>query len=212
MPLRKALLTACLALPLAGFAGAAQANSAHAERIIRVPAGSVVLVLPAATPMSAADTAVLPAFPADFPVLHMMAEQQAMMRTMMRQMQVLDGLTLSMPGPAQVIRSVLDGMPQQRLAPGTSMVTSVVSDGHGVCRQTITYRATANGAQPQVHVVRTGNDCGALHVTGPIGVTQTLPGVPSAHSPTIPAAAPNRPQLWTVGYPPRPMTAGAPRS
>ena len=73
MPLRKALLGACLALPLAGLAGAAHANASHHERIIRVPAGSVVLVLPGAAPRVIADPTVVPAFPAPFPIAQFMA-------------------------------------------------------------------------------------------------------------------------------------------
>lgn len=211
MQLHKALLAACLTLPLTGFAGAAQAHSTTTERTIRVPAGAVVLVLPGAAPLIA-DTVGRPAFPVAFPMLHMMAAQDAMMRSMLRQVRALNRLTMAMPDPAQMIRSVMDGMPQARLVPGTSVVTTAVSNGHGVCRQTITYRTTANGPQPQAHVVQSGNACGALTATGPIGVTQTVPGIPTARPDTVPAAAPHHPHLWTVGYPAHPIVAGEPRT
>jgi hypothetical protein len=212
MPLRKALLGTCLALPLAGFAGMAHANSARAERIIRVPAGSVVLVLPGAAPNLALDSAVLPAFPADFPMLRMMAAQDAMMRQMMQQVRQLDRMTMAMPDPAQTINAAMAGMPRLRVAPGTSVVTTMVSNGRGVCRETITYRITPNGMQPQAHVVQSGNDCGALTATGPIGATQTLPSVPTPRRYTAPIAVPHHPRLWTVGDPPHPMVAGVPRT
>ena len=217
MPLRKALLAACLALPVAGLSGAAHAHSRQAERVIHVPPGSVVLILPAAAARTVTEAVPTPSFPAGFPVLHMIAEQNAMMQRMMaQQMRVMDQLTMSMPNPAQIIHAALGQLSQHRLAPGTSVVTTTVSDGHGVCRETVTYRMTPNGAQPQVHVMRTGNDCGALTTTGPVDTTQTMPAAP-AQPRTTPAiaphgSAPNHPPVWTVSYPAHQVRAGTPRT
>lgn len=228
MSFRKALLAAGLALPVAGIAAAgAHAASARVERTIRVPAGSIVLVLPGAAanavagaaPMTRAQMTRAPVtrapmatVPADFPVLRMMARQDAMARRMMHQMHVLDQLTMALPDPAQMLRSVMDqvGHPM-RLAPGSGVVTTVVSGGRGVCRQTVTYRATANGARPQVHVVQTGDACGALAAHRPIGVTQTVPQSPAARPDTVPAPSPHHPRLWSVSDPAQ-VTAGMPRT
>ncbi len=219
MPLRKSLLAACLALPVAGLLGAVHANARQAERIIRVPPGSVVLVLPGSTARTVTETAPVPAFATGFPVLHMIAEQNAIMQRMMaHQMQVMDQLTMSMPNPAQIIHAAMGQLSQHRFAPGTSVVTTMVSNGHGVCRETVTYRMTPHGARPQVHVVRTGNDCGALTTTGPVGVTQTLPAVPTqparppAAAPHQPGPAAHQPPVWTVSYPAHPVRPGAPRT
>lgn len=213
MPLRKALLGACLALPLAGLAGAAHAHASHHERIIRVPAGSVVLVLPGTAPQVIADPTVVPAFPAPFPIAQFMAEQNAMMQNMLQQVRALDAWSTALPNPDQIIRTAMQGMPSIHAAPGTSVVTTMVSDGDNVCRETITYRMTPHGARPQVHVTRTGDDCGALMRQGPVGVTQTLPAQPARHPETVPAAAPeHRPQLWTVSDPAQPIPADVPRT
>lgn len=196
---RKALLAACLALPVAGFAGAAHARTAQAERSIEVPAGTVLVVLPNAIPVAAPQLAAVPTIPTAFPVMHLLAEQQAMMQSMMQQMHVLDQLTMAMPNPTQLMRTAFGGMPATQVPPGSSIVTTVVSNGHGVCRQTITYRSTGHGARPQVHVVRSGDQCGALHMTGPIGITQRLPA-PAAPHPQ-PTVGGHQPHLWTVSYP-----------
>jgi len=217
MPLRKALFGACLALPLAGLAGSAHARSPQPEQVIRVPAGAVVLVLPGVADPQPVVQAMpqpmaMPAFPPDFPMLHMMAMQDAMMQQMLQQVRALDRWSMSLPGPEQIIRSATAGMPQQRIEPGTSVVTTMVSNGNGVCRETVTYRASPDGARPQVHVVRTGDQCGALHFGGSVGVGQTLPAEQAPQPNTAPAAAPHHPQLWTVSDPARPIQARAPRT
>lgn len=213
MPLRNALLGACLALPLAGFAGLAQAQSPQPERVIRVPAGAVVLVLPGAAPQAMAQEAPMPQFAPPPPMLRLMAQQDAMMQQMLRQVRTMDAWSMALPDPEQIIRAAAQGMPTMHVAPGTSVVTTMVSDGHGVCRQTVTYRMTPDGAQPQVHVTRTGDHCDALLPHGPVGVTQTVPAAPSQRPNTMPAAAPrHHPQLWTVGDPPQPIPAGVPRT
>lgn len=213
MPLRNALLGACLALPLAGFAGLAHAQSTQPERVIRVPAGSVVLVLPGTAPQVVAQAAPMPAFAPPFPMLQLMAQQDAMMQQMLRQVRAMDQWGMPLPDPEQIMRAAAQGMPPMHVAPGTSVMTTMVSDGHGVCRETVTYRMTADGAQPQVHVTRTGDHCGALLPHGPVGVMQTVPAAPSSRPNTVPAAAPqDHPQLWTVGDPPHPIPAGVPRT
>jgi len=204
MRLRKLLFGGCLALPLAGFVASAHARAPQPERAIRVPAGSVVLVLPGAAYTLAPVAAPVP-FGVDFPAMRMIAAQNAMMQ----QMRVLDQLMLPLPDPSQTIRSVLDGMP--RLAPGSSVVTTMVSDGHGVCRQTITY-SSAGREKPVVHVAQSGNACGALHVQGPVWVQQTAPAAPALPGNRVPAQKPGGPRLWTAGDPPHPIASGVPRT
>lgn len=197
---RGALLGACLALPLmAGAAGAAQPDGG---RYIYLPPGAMVVVLPGP------GVSVMPhqtlAAPADFPVAHMIAEQQSMIRSMMADMDSM--MAMPMPDPQQMIRSVMQGMPQ--VAPGSGIVMTSMSSGNGTCSRTITYGYPAAGGQPQVKVTQTGDACGALPSPGgPIGVTQTVP----EPQPVAPApVAPHRDRLWTIGYPPHPVTAGTP--
>ena len=122
---RGALLGACLALPLmAGAAGAAQPDGG---RYIYLPPGAMVIVLPGP------GVSVMPhqtlAAPADFPVAHMIAEQQSMIRSMMADMDSM--MAMPMPDPQQMIRSVMQGMPQ--VAPGSGIVMTSMSSGNGTC-------------------------------------------------------------------------------
>ena len=160
-----------------------------------VPAGATVMVLPAE-----------PAVPVEFPVVHMLAQQEAMMRRLSAEMDSL--LATAMPDPEQMIRSVTQGIPQA--PPGFGVVVTSISTGSGGCSRTITYGYPGNGGQPTVHVSSSGNACGALEPSGPIGVMQAAP----APQPVIPApVAPRRERLWTVGYPPHRITpAVSPRS
>lgn len=213
MPLRKALLGACLALPLAGLAGAAHAKPMQPERVIRVPAGSVVLVLPAAAPQVVAGPATMPGFPAPIPMAQFIAQQNVMMQQMLQQVRALNAWSMSLPNPDQIIRAAMRGVPPMHVAPGTSVMTTMVSDEPQMCSETVTYRMTPHGTRPQVHVTRTGDDCGALMQHGPVGVTQTVPAHPAPQPNMVPAAAPQyRPPLWTVGDPPHPVSAGIPRT
>ena len=108
--------------------------------------------------------------------------------------------------PRQMIRSVMQGMPQA--APGSGMVMTSISSGNGdrAARRSPT-AIPANGGRPQVKVSRTGNACGALMSSGPVGVTQKAP----APRQTMPApVAPRHGRLWTIGYPPHPVASGTP--
>jgi hypothetical protein len=195
-----ALFGACLALPLIMGAGAAGAAQPDGGRYVYVPPGAMVvfLPLPGATvlPRQALTT------PGDFPVTRIIAEQESMMRHMMADM---DSLMASLPDPQEMIRSVMSGMPQA--VPGSGVVMTSLSSENGTCSETITYGYLANGGQPRVHVSRTGNACGALMSTGPVGVTQTAP--PLRQTLPGPVARPHE-RLWTVGYPPHPITTGTP--
>lgn len=213
MSLRKGLLGACLALPLAGFAGAAHAKADPPGQVIRVPAGApageVVLILPGAAPQFAARPAAMPGFAAPAPMIRFIAEQNAMLRQMIRQVRALRMWSLPLPGPTHLLRAALHGMAPLAGAPGAGVMTTMVSDGPHTCRETIAYRLTAPGAQPQVHVTRTGDDCAALMPGQPLGVRQALPAAPAPRSltPATVIAQANRAPLWTVSDPPHPAAA-----
>lgn len=180
---RSALLATSLLL-----AAPAIAAPPEGGRYVYVPPGATVILLPAATP----------SVPVDFPVARMIVQQQAMMQRMMADMDAL--IATPMPDPEQMIRSVMDGMPQT--VPGSGVVLTQISSGTGTCSETIVYGPQGADGQPQVKVTRTGNACGPITSNEPIGVTQTTP-VPQ----TVPPATVTSPQdrLWHVTYPARPV-------
>jgi hypothetical protein len=180
---RSALLAASLFV-----AAPAMAAPPSGGQYIWVPAGDAVVVVPKA-----------PARQIDFPVVDMFARQEAMMQRMMADMDTM--MAMPMPNPAQMIQSVMQGMPQ--VAPGSSVVMTSISTGNGTCSQTITYAYPVNGGQPVVKVASTGNACGVIHSTGPIQATQPMP-VPR------PVAPRQHERLWTIGYPPHPIATGTP--
>ena len=181
---RSALLAASLML-------AAPAIAAQPEggRYVYVPAGATIVLLPAASPT----------VPVDLPVARLVAQQQAMMQRMMADMDAL--MATPMPDPEQMIRSVMDGMPQA--LPGSGVVLTQVSSVAGVCSETIVYGLQGANGQPQVKVTRTGNACGPIAPNGPIGVAQTTPAPE-----TVPPATGTSPQdrLWRISDPARPLT------
>ena len=180
---RSALLAASLLV--AAPAVAAQPDGGH---YVWVPPGASVVVVPAG-----------PATPIDFPVARMIAQQDAMLNRMMADM---DSLVATMPDPQQMIRSVMQGMPQ--VTPGAGVVVTSITTGRGTCSQTITY-GPGNGVQPMVRVSSTGDACGSIRSSGPIEVMQPAPQ-PVVSRPAIP----RHERLWTVGYPPHPVTPGFP--
>ncbi len=213
MTARNALLGACLALPLAAYGGSAIAGPPSGPQTITVPPGAVVLILPGTAGMTppAISAARLPA---GDPLLRMVAEQNAMMRNMMAQMNAAFAQPtwpFTQPWPVQMDRTIqaaFGGLPTN--VPGAGMVVTSFSGGLGVCSERMTYVYPANGTNPQVTVTRSGNACGALGVTGPRNVMQATPAQP----PEAPTAAPSHgPRLWTVSDPPQQITpSGTPHS
>jgi hypothetical protein len=183
---RSALLAASLLV--AAPAVAAPPDGGH---YVWVPAGAAVVLVPTG-----------PVTPVDSPVARMIAQQQAVMDRMFADMDSL--LATAMPDPARMIRSAMQGAPQAM--PGAGIVVTSISTGSGTCSRTIIYGYPGDGGEPTVKVSSTGNACGALGAAGPIGV-QVAPVPP----PVIPApVAPRQNRLWTIGYPPHPVTAGTP--
>jgi hypothetical protein len=198
---RGAVFGACLALPLmlqTGTAGAAQPDGGH---YVYVPPGAMVVLLPG--PGAVAMPNQGDAVTVDFPAARLIAQQETMMRRMMADMDAM--MAMPMPDPRQIIRSVMQGMPQ--VGPGSGVVITSVSSGNGTCSQTITYGAPGNDGQPVVKVTQSGNACGAIAPSGPIGMTQSVP-TPQTVVPV--PAVPNHDRLWTIGYPPHPIATGTP--
>ena len=183
---RGALLAAGLLLG----APAAIAASPEGGHYVWVPDGAALVVVPAQT--AAPELA-------DFPGARMIAQQQAMMRRMFADMDQL--MATALPDPEQMIRSVMQGMPQG-LAGSSVVVTSITTPG-GTCSQTITYGFPNQGGQPVVNV--SGDGCGTIQSSGPLTVTQPMPGPQP-----VTLAAPRHERLWTVGYPPHRIVAGTP--
>jgi hypothetical protein len=193
---RTALLGACLTLPIAAYAGRALAAQPEGGHYVYVPAGATVLVLPGPGVAASAE-----AVPADFPVARMIAQQDAMMQRMFADMDSL--MATPFRDPEQMIRSVMNGVPQA--IAGSGVVMTSISGGNGVCGETITYDYPAGGGQPQVKVTRIGHGCGAITSSGPVGVTDSVP----AQQHIVPQpVSPGHERLWTIGYPPHPVTVG----
>lgn len=200
MKLRTALLGASLAIPAAVFASTAFAEPPDGSRTIVVPPGATVLILPGpgAVPPSPEMTATAAPAGQD-PFLQLVAEQDAMMRTMMADMNT----AFAQPAwPAQLdsmIQAALrGGMPG---GTGAGMVFTSMSAGPGSCSERVTYAYPARGGKPQVTVSRSGNACGALAPNAPLGVAQPVPA-PAPRMPEASPAEPRRaPHLWSVSYP-----------
>ncbi len=171
---------------------AAMAASPDGGHYVWVPDGSAVVVVPAQTVASA-----------DFPVARMIAQQEAMMRRMVTDMDSL--MATALPNPEQMIRSVTQGMPQAPM--GSSVVVTSITTPSGTCSQTVTYDYPARGGQPVVNVSSNGDACGAVRSSGPLTITQPVPG-PTMVVPG--PATPGRQRLWSVGYPPRPIGGSTP--
>jgi hypothetical protein len=137
-------------------AGFAQSSPAQHGRVIAVPPGAVVLVLPAG---SAADAAFADVPGMAFP---QMPSPIAMIRQMDQQMdQMMADMQRSVASPAwidpnRMIDAAMQGMPQQT-GPVAGVVVTSFSDGHGTCTQRVTY--SGNGAPPVVQISSTGNAC-----------------------------------------------------
>jgi hypothetical protein len=112
---------------------------------------------------------------------------------------------MPMPDPEQMIRSVVQGLPQ--VTPGSDMVLTQISSGNGTCGETIIYGPPGADGQQQVKVTRNGNACGSITESGPLGVAQMTP----APHPVAPATVtPPHERLWSVEHPARPVTVHTP--
>lgn len=201
MTTRHALLGACLALPLIA-AGSAVAAPPTGSRTITVPPGAVVLILPAATTAGTSPFTAPAALPAGDPMLQLVAEQDAMMRDMMAQMDAAFAQPM-FPSMDRMIQAALRGT-QPPGQGGTTVFTSVTS-GPGVCSERVVYAYPANGGKSRVTMTRSGDACGPIGGAGRQMISQPAPEAPNV----TPAQGPH---LWTVSDPPRPIETGTPRS
>jgi hypothetical protein len=189
---RTALLGAVAAIALLGAGTAFAQSGANAEtRVIQVPKGAVVLVLPPGTIFPSAGMFGLPAqgpaVDAGFPFAAM-PDAARLIRQMNDQMnEMMSRMQRAFAAPAFTApdRTIEATLP----AGGNvqSVVVTSFSDGHGTCTQRITY--AGNGAAPKVEVSSTGNaSCPPMH--------------------TAPVASPGSPttQTWSVTYPAKPLT------
>jgi hypothetical protein len=169
---------------------AAMAASPDGGHYVWVPDGAVVVV-PAPTVMAA-----------DFPLARMIAQQEEMMQRIFADMDSLMGTAMRYPD--QMI-SVVQNMPQ--LPTGSSVVVTSITTPSGTCSQTITYDYPGYGREPVVNVSSNGDACGAIQWSGPLTITQPMPGPQTV----VPGrAAPRQERLWTVDYPPHPVSHSSP--
>lgn len=201
MTTRHALLGAYLALPLLA-ASSAMAASPPESRTITVPPGAVVLILPGAATVGAPPFTASAALQSGDPMLRLIAEQDAMMRDMMAQMDAAFAPPM-VPAMDRVIQAALHGTTLSDH--GVATVFTSMTNSPGVCSERVVYTYPATGGKPQVTVTRSGDGCGPIGGTGTQTISQPAPMAPSVR----PAQGPG---LWTVSDPPRPIETGTPRS
>jgi hypothetical protein len=186
MTIRNTLLGACLALPLAAFAGHAQAEQSDGGRTIYVPPGAMVLILPGPG-VVAAPNMVNAGMPEAAQMVRLMAQQQAAMQHMIADM---NAMFPPMPSPDAMLRAAF--------GPGAPLMAG----GNGVCSQSISIVDRGDGSAPIVKMSQVGDACGALGIGKPQGVDEVRP--------VVPALPPRGPKVLGIGYPPHPVSSGAP--
>ncbi len=191
-PSRTALIGAVASAALIGTAAVAFAQTPSAEqgRVIQVPPGAVVLVLPAgsvpATAMPMGPFSAAMPFP-DMPSPGMMIRQiDQMFATMQHSFDV----------QAAALRSLVqsDG---HLGGPVAGVVVTSFSDGHGTCTQRVVYRG--DGAAPVVQVSSTGG-ADACHAAG----LPTVTAAPQVQTPEH--AAPHLINVRYQSHPAAPLT------
>jgi hypothetical protein len=191
--LRTALFGACMALPLLASAGQAQTVLPNGGRMVYVPPGAAVVILPAPGAV-AAPAMVSAGAPEVTPMLQMIAQQQAAMQHMIADM---NAMFPPLPDPNAMLRAAFGA--------GGPFNVSVVplAGGHGVCSQSVSIVARGDGSAPIVHVSQAGDACGAVGAGKPQSVDQPRP-----EEPALPA---HGPKVLEIGYPPHSVTPGTPR-
>lgn len=189
---RNALLGACLALPVAALAGQAQAAPPHGERVIYVPPGATVVILPGTGAIAAPNT-VNAGMPEAMPMMRLIAEQQAAMQHMIADM---NAMFQPLPDPGQLLRAAF--------GPGALLNVSLMpmAGGHGVCSQQISIIDRGDGSAPVVTRTQSGDACGPLSAAKARSINQV--------SPVAPAPLQHGPKLLEIEYPPHPVSANTP--
>lgn len=207
--LRNALFASCLALPLLG-AGAHAQTIEQGGRVIQVPPGAVVLIVPASGAVAAPAPAADLAGPIALPILQLMADQQAAMEQMIASMHAMGSMGPAammpgLPGPSQLIQAAFDGPLLN------------VTAGPGVCSESISIVQHGNAA-PVVTRTATG-DCGSAASGQPDSVRALQPApLPQQDRPRMyemralpPAPQPaNQPRTLDISYPPQPVPGHQP--
>lgn len=116
-----------------------------------------------------------------------MAAQDAAMNAMFRQIDAMTAQALRTPGAIQV------ALPPAGNGPVSTIMVSSVSNGQGMCSETVTYGYGPNG-KPRVSVQKTGNACGSA--TAGNGRTPVF---------TTPQPAPQTPHTIQIMGPARPI-------
>ena len=167
---RGALVGALASAALLGSvaAGFAQSPSAQHGRLIEVPPGAVLIVLPAGgapvTTISVtpcADEFAFPAMPSAAAMIH---EMDQMMADMQRAF-----LPPAWFSPDRVIEAATRGLPSVS-GPFASVVVTTFSDGRGTCTERVIY--DGHGAAPKMQVASSGTACAA------VGLPAQQPGTP----------------------------------
>ncbi len=192
MTSRNALLGACLALPLLASTGRAQPAQPDGGRMIYVPPGATVVILPGSG-VAAAPNLAAAGTPEALPIMRLIAQQEAAMQRMMADM---NAMFPPLPDANAMLRAAFGS--------GAPLNVSVMplAGGHGVCSQSISIVDRGNGSAPIVKVSQAGDACGALGIGKPQGVNEIRPAAP--------ALPPHGPQVLEIGYPPHPVTNGIP--
>jgi hypothetical protein len=192
MTIRGALLGAALSLPLAAFAGSAQAEQPDGGRTIYVPPGAMVVILPGPGAITAPNM-VNAGVPDAMPMMQLIAQQQTAMQRMIADM---NAMFRPLPDPNAMLRMAFgSGAPF-----GISVMP--MAGGPGVCSQSISIVERGDGSAPIVKTSQSGDACGALGIGKPQGVNEI--------SPATPQMAPHGPKVLEIGYPPHPVTNGTP--
>jgi hypothetical protein len=186
------LLGACLALPLLAVTGQAQPAPQNGGRVIYVPPGATLVILPGPGAVAAPNT-VNAGASEPMPLMQMIAQQRAAMQHMIANM---NAMFPPLPDPNTMLRAAFG-------AGGPFNVSIMpLAGGHGVCSQSISIIARGDGSAPIVKISQSGDACGPLGVSKPQGVDEDRP-----ETPTPPAQGP---KLLDIGYPPHPVTNGTP--
>ena len=149
---RNTLLGACLALPLLAVTGQAQPTPPNGGRVIYVPAGATVVILPGPGTV-AAPNMVNAGAPEAMPLMQMIAQQQAAMQRMIANM---NAMFPPLPDPNRMLRAAFGA--------GGPLNVSIMpmAGGHGVCSQSISIVERGDGSAPIVKTSQSGDACGAL--------------------------------------------------
>ncbi len=138
--------------------------------------------------------------PSVFPMADIFAEQDAMMRRMMNDIQTLQ--TAAFASPRGMIPAGM-GLNGINPGPGSTLVMSSFSSGQGSCSRTISYEGQPGGAAPIVHVQQSGNACGALPVMNPratVPVAEPEQIAPEREHVAPTPATPGGTQLYRIDY------------